>query len=163
MLNRPNLLTLLAALLCLAITPACPTSGAGGDDDDSVFDPCADYETAGDWADLDDDQRRDFMTCEVVPALTPMFQEFDGDEYANFGCVTCHGADPEAVDFEMPNGLQELDLSDFPFSSHPDPDTAAYGEFMEDDVLPAMADLLGRSTDFNDPNFFGCYDCHERP
>jgi len=166
--NQTNLLILLAALLGLAVAPACPSSGTGddddaSDDDDSVFDPCESYESAGDWDDLDDDQRRDFMTCEVMPALMPMFQEFDAEKYASFGCVTCHGEDRAAVNFEMPNGLVELDIGDFPFSSHPDPETAAFGEFMESEVLPAMADLLGRSTNFNDPDFFGCYGCHERP
>jgi len=158
-------LSRLLALSLLLFVAACPT--ANDDDsasnDDDAADPCADYEPSGAFDDMDDDEKRQFMTCVVMPDMTDAFQAFDADEYATFGCATCHGQDREAVDHEMPNGLEELPLAGFPFSESNDPEEAAFGEFMEDEVLPAMQAHLGRSSNFNDPNFFGCYGCHERP
>ncbi len=157
----------LLVLLGLAFAVGCPTSGddddAVGDDDDAVADPCADYAAPGAWEDLDEEERRAYMTCVVVPTMAPMFQEFDEERFAGFGCVTCHGEDREAVEHEMPNGLEELPLSGFPFSNSSDPDEAAIGAFMEDDVVGEMAQLLGRSRNPNSPDYFGCYDCHVRP
>jgi len=154
-----DLSLLLLAMGLLACGPAGDDDDAS--DDDDAVDVCADYETEGEWEDLDEDQRRLFMECEVVPEMRDLFQEFDADEYSNFSCDTCHGADREEVDHEMPNGLEELPMGGFPFSQSDDPEEAAYGEFMEQEVLGAMQDLLVRSSDFQDPEFFGCYGCHE--
>ena len=156
----------LLALLGLTFALGCPTTG---DDDDAANDDdaaglCDGYEEPDeDFADLSDAEKRAFMECMVVPTMEPLFQDFDADAYADFGCATCHGEDREDVDHEMPNGLEELPISGFPFSNSSDPEEAAYGEFMEDTVVSEMAALLGRSRNVNDPNYFGCYDCHERP
>lgn len=146
---------------------ACPTTGDDDDasnDDDAVADPCEGYEAPSEFDDMNDEEKRDYMTCVVVPEMAPRFQEFDADEYANFGCDTCHGDDRVEREHEMPNpDLYRLPLSGFPFSDDPDPEVAVYGDFMETEVSGNMADLLGRSSEFGDPDFFGCYGCHEQP
>ena len=155
---------LLLGSLLLAVA-GCPTSGGSGDDDDDTPppDPCEGYEQPdGVFADYSDEEQRLYMQCVVMPEFTPIFREFDADEYANFSCDTCHGEGSGAAgDFEMPNDdLFTLEFSGFPYSQDPDPEIAAYGEFMEDEVVFQMAELLGRSTDFQSPDFFGCYGCH---
>ena len=162
-------LTLLLLLSLLSLLVACPPGGgdddddSAGDDDDSVAadavcdDP--DYEAPGAWASLDHDQRKQYMACLVLPEMTDLFQEFDDGLYADFSCETCHGADREDVDYEMPNGVAPLAISDFPFSQHEDERLRAYGEFMEDEVYPTMAEFLGLQPT---PAQFSCYDCHEQ-
>jgi len=44
------------------------------------------------WSDsMSKDQQAAFMKKNVVPAMGPVFQAFDGKKYAEFGCKTCHG------------------------------------------------------------------------
>jgi len=156
--------SLLLGLVMFAIA-GCPTNGGSGDDDDDTPppNPCESYEQPdGVFADWTGDEQGLFMQCMVVPEFAPKFQEFDSEEYASFSCDTCHGeGSAEAGEFEMPNeDLFELDFNEFPYSQNADPEVAAYGEFMEDEVVFQMAELLGRSTQFGDPDFFGCYGCH---
>ncbi len=153
----------LLPLSLLLLLVACPTAGDDDDasNDDDAADPCDGYEASDVFDSMDDDEKRLFMTCVVLPEMTEIFQEFDAEEYADFHCASCHGDDREEVDHAMPNGLEALDPSDFPFSQNPDPHKREYGEFMGDEVVPAMRALLGRSSTFGAPDYFGCYDCHE--
>jgi hypothetical protein len=120
------------------------------------------YSDPDPWEDLDTEGRREFMNWEVFEPMKALFQDFDATEYADFDCETCHGDNMWAVDFDMPNGGPALSLSGFPFSQSSDPEEAAYGEFMEDDVIDDFVEILD-ITPFNPQTGegFGCYGCHE--
>jgi len=120
---------------------------------------------AASWQDLETlTEQREFMNWEVLPPMADAFQAFDADEFAEFDCETCHGDDMWQVEFEMPNGNTELPFDGFPFSESDDLEEAAFGEFMEDDVLPDMVELLDEEEyDPQTGTGFGCYECHERP
>ena len=62
---------------------------------------------------------------------------FDAEEYPSLECSHCHGEDAEDVDYEMPNGLLELD---FPLPN--DADTQRYEDFMDEQVVPQIAEYL---------------------
>ncbi|MFW6197618.1 MAG: hypothetical protein ACOC5B_02020 [Myxococcota bacterium] len=114
------------------------------------------------WEDMTFEERKDHMKLAVLPAMENRFQEFDPDAYADFGCESCHGEDPEGDDFAMPN-------SDLPVL--PSPESSEWTEmtsepssvvhFMMEDVVPDMATLLGEPTfDPETGEGFGCLDCH---
>lgn len=105
---------------------------------------------------LDHDQRIAFMKQKVVPAMTPVFQHHDAQDFAEFGCQTCHGAQAKDGHFDMPNpGLPKLDFQ------HMEDYKQADLEWMGKEVMPTMARLLGREpySDAN-PTGFGCLACH---
>lgn len=150
-----------AALLLVLLLPLLGCPPAGGDDDDAGDDDdSTEYEKPGDWQDMDFDQRKEYMTQIVEPAMQELFQEFDPVEYAEFSCSTCHGDDAEEVEYELPNSLEPLPLSGHPFSESSDPEEARYGEFMEDVVKPEMAPLVDQS--LVGAERFSCYSCHDQ-
>src|SRR5262245_60970202 len=55
------------------------------------------------WKDMKPEQRGKFMKEVVVPKMRDAFQQFDAKEFKKFGCPTCHGKDPKARKFKMPN------------------------------------------------------------
>jgi hypothetical protein len=106
---------------------------------------------------LDHDQRVQFMKERVVPAMKPLFQRHDAQEFADFGCKTCHGdAAAAAGDWHMPS--HELPAVDFAnLDRHDRRDL----DWMRDDILPAMARLLGeKPIGRHSPDGFGCLRCH---
>jgi hypothetical protein len=122
-------------------------SAAGGGSDAWSFDK------------LTDEQKADFMKKEVVPAMKPIFLAFDKKEFANFGCKTCHGKDPKASKYKMPNpDLEKLDFAALKAGKQ-HPKTA---KWMAEVVKPKMAALLKEAemTETN-PKGFGCLHCHE--
>lgn len=131
--------------------------------DDPTEDPTEDPTTVA-WEDMDDAARRAYMGEVVMPAMKASFQAFDADRFADFSCATCHGEDGGSIGFEMPNGLFPLSYGGFPYSASDDADTAAWGVFMETDVLPEMAELLGLPEyDRETGEGFGCFGCHAAP
>src|SRR5688572_2501744 len=61
---------------------------------------------------LSDEDKIKFMKTKVMPVMKPVFQKFDPKEYANFGCKTCHGKDPQKRKYEMPNpDIKPLDFA----------------------------------------------------
>lgn len=110
------------------------------------------------WDDMTDEQKGQYMTDVVMPEMRRLFQEHDAEEYAEFSCATCHGANAREVEFEMPNGLAPLDPAAVPGmfqSEHPG------AVFMTQRVWPRMAELLGEP--LYDPQThegFSCFDCH---
>jgi hypothetical protein len=87
------------------------------------------------------------------------FQKFDPKQYEKFGCKTCHGKDPKATKYKMPNPeLPKLDWAALDAGKQ-EPKTA---EFMAKVVKPQMAKILGEKEMSKDnPKGFACLDCHE--
>ena len=142
-----RVLALLPLMLCAL---ACPTSEP---DDVADDDDAAPYEQPAPWDDLDFEQRLEFMRELFEPQMREAFQGFDAELYADFKCETCHGADMEAAEYAMPNGLFTLDNRGRPIE--PTYNSERVGEFMDDEVVPLAEDLL-------DQGQFGCLSCHER-
>lgn len=108
---------------------------------------------------LTHDEKVKFMKTKVMPEMKPAFQKFDAKEYANFGCKTCHGKDPQKTKYKMPNpGLPKLDFAALKAGKQK-PEVA---KFMADVVKPEMARILQQPeyTEQN-PKGFGCLECHE--
>lgn len=105
---------------------------------------------------LDHDQRIAFMKQKVMPGMKPLFQNHDGKKYAEFGCRTCHGEQAKQGHFDMPNGkLPKLNFNDMSKFKKEDI------EWMHNDVLPAMAKLVGQEVRSKEnPKGFGCTECH---
>ena len=105
---------------------------------------------------LDHDQKMEFMKQKVVPAMKPLFQSHDAAKFAEFGCKTCHGKDPEASKFKMPD--PELPVLDFSDMSKFKPEDI---QWMKNDIMPTMAKTLQLPPHSADnPNGFGCLGCH---
>lgn len=111
-----------------------------------------------DWESMNDEQRGRYMAEVVMPEMRTLFTEFDGEEFANFSCATCHGENAHDVGFHMPNGLHPLDPSTIPamFGSS-DPMQV----FMTQRVWPRMAELL-HEPQYNPETHqgFSCMNCH---
>jgi hypothetical protein len=107
------------------------------------------------WADMNRDQRMEFMGLTVMPEMKKVFQGADPEGYKDFKCQTCHGEDMQKVDYKMPNGLFALTKPD------PMPDALEYDakttKFMADEVQPKMAALLGAEPGTT----FTCFSCHD--
>lgn len=111
---------------------------------------------------LTHEEQMDFMKKQVVPTMKPLFQKFDAKHYANFGCKTCHGKDPQKAKFKMPTpDLPKLDFEALKAGKQK-PEIA---KWMGEVVEPEMAKLLQRPV-YNpqapDPGQFGCLGCHEQ-
>ena len=130
--------------------------GSADDDDDATP-----YEPPGPWEDLEYLERIEYMEYIVEPSMRELFQEFDGELYADFGCETCHGEDPVDAEFEMPSGvLEPLSIAEINgLSTHPDPDIRRYSDFMGE-LKATMAPLIGQEP-FPEGDF-SCFDCHEQ-
>lgn len=108
------------------------------------------------FADLDLEQRAEFMKQKVLPAMGPLFREHDPTRYSDFGCKTCHGDDADTGDFDMPNeSLPVLDFADMKKFKPADI------EWMKTKIKPAMAKILGEAEHTaENPSGFGCLNCH---
>lgn len=114
------------------------------------------------WADMNPEQRGEYMANVVVPRLRPVFQAYDAEAYAEFNCATCHGENGHEVGFRMPNGLVPLDPMQIPsmFESE-DPEVQRVVQFMAGEVTPLMTELLGAQPyDPETHQGFGCMSCH---
>ncbi len=102
--------------------------------------------------------RSKFMKEHVTPTMKRAFQKFDPNEYADFGCKTCHGKNAREVHFHMPNpNLPKLDFAKLKAGKQ-EPKVAKWiGEVVE----PEMAKLLGAEVaSESNPKGFSCLDCH---
>jgi hypothetical protein len=89
------------------------------------------------FSELSDDEKAAYMSSDVLPTMSAVFQGFDAEEYADFSCASCHVQGSTDGSFSMPDaGLPPLREADFPYESD-------IGVFMEDEVLATMKDLLG--------------------
>lgn len=109
------------------------------------------------WASKNAEQRFGFMAAKVHPGMQAVFAEYD-DSYADdFTCQTCHGLEPELVDYAMPTP----DL-------YPLPRDNAIGQTMEDDpevgnfmmgkVVPSLQTML--SEGHGGATKVTCFTCH---
>lgn len=155
---------LLMTLILAACGGAAPTSGGEGTATDGTAATGGEQASASPFAGRDFDsltaeEKGEFMEQVVVPAMKPMFQEFDGAKFADFGCRTCHGQNAREVGFRMPNGVHPLDPAHMPTM---DGDDGRWMRFMAEQVKPKMAELLGEAewTPTNQDGF-GCFHCHD--
>ena len=107
------------------------------------------------FAQLDPEQRKQFMEQKVLPALKPIFQNHDAQKFAKFQCETCHGTGAAQGRFDMPNAeLPKLtnDMSKFEKRDI---------EWMEREVSPTVAKLL-QMPEYSkeNPKGFSCLACH---
>jgi hypothetical protein len=109
---------------------------------------------------LDHAQQIEFMKQKVVPAMKPIFQKHDAKRYAEFGCTTCHGDQAKDGKFDMPNpGLPKIGVTKEFYAKFKPEDL----QWMGQEVLPTMANLLQEQPSFTDPapkEGFGCAGCH---
>lgn len=136
--------------------PATNTSGVRARADDEIPRPPAP------WAEMDHAARSGFMASQVVPYMSELFQEYDSEEYASFGCVDCHGAGAAARDFAMPSpDLLALHPSGSPEQQAMVQEHPRMVRFMFNHVVPAMKTMLG-AEDYNEETGegFSCYTCH---
>jgi len=108
---------------------------------------------------LSHDDQRKLMKTKVMPAMKAAFQAFDKKKFAHFTCKTCHGKDPKAVKYKMPNPeLPKLDFAALKVGKQK-PKTA---KFMTEVVRPKMAEILHEpEASQQHPDGFACLDCHE--
>ncbi len=110
------------------------------------------------WSEMNHEEKEMDMIARFLPIMTEVFQEHDAEEFGNFGCESCHGADMRERNFEMPSAhLPPVAL----------PGTPAYREmashepemmrFMEEGVTPTMQTMLGMGATFT------CNGCHPTP
>jgi hypothetical protein len=109
------------------------------------------------------EQRGKYMKEVVVPAMRPVFQQFDGDEFKKFGCDTCHGKQAKARKFKMPNP-EIFALPGTPAGFAPLMEKKPkMMKFMGEVVKPQMAALLG-VPEFDpkkaEAGGFSCAGCH---
>jgi len=108
------------------------------------------------FADLDLEQRAEFMKQKIVPAMMPLFRKHAPAKYPEIGCPTCHGEGAAHGDFDMPN--EKLPVLDFADMSKFKPEDI---EWMKSTIKPTMARLLREPEHTADnPGGFGCLDCH---
>jgi hypothetical protein len=145
-------LTFLAALFLAAACggKSTPTTTTGGEGTAVAVLPDVPFDQ------LDHDQQIQFMKEKVVPTMAPLFQAHDPEEFAEFGCKTCHGPDADKGELDMPNaGLPKLNFADMSKFKQRDI------EWMSKVIKPKMAELLGEAEYTEEhPEGFGCLHCH---
>ena len=163
-MTRPLLSWFLAALLFAPLSaceppPDVPDDDDDADDDDDDDDDDGPYVPSGPWSELSYAERITFMEQLVMPAMREIFVGENAASYPGLSCETCHGSYAVSNDYRMPNGLYPLSLDDFPLTNSPDHQVAQAAVFMEEEVKPIMADLLGLEP--FPTGDFGCFSCHE--
>jgi hypothetical protein len=129
----------------------------GDKDTDTSGDTAADTteELVCDDTTWDDEGSAEFMSSCVLPEMAALFEEYDGEAYADFSCTSCHGDDLGGGSYAMP-GAVAISVRE------QDPNSDLY-QFMYGSVMPTMAGIIGReaydvSTGEGD---FSCYSCHQ--
>jgi len=127
-------------------------SAAGSGSDTATEEPKSEFDK------LSHDDKIKFMKTKVMPVMKPIFQKFDPKEYANFGCKTCHGKDPQKSKYKMPNpDLKPLDFAAIKAGK----EEPKMVEFMSKTVKPEMAKIFGvAEMSQTEPKGFGCLNCH---
>lgn len=146
-----GLLTI-AAAACAETTASAPAPAAAAK-------PAGAAEVG--WAEMNKDQRIDYMKSVVLPRMKQVFSSFNPDRYGKMNCMTCHGDSAADGSFKMPNPkLPKLPNTSDGFKKLA-ADKPAVMEFMKNEVKPKMAALLG-AAEYNPEtkSGFGCMECH---
>ncbi|WP_437971941.1 hypothetical protein WMF04_22815 [Sorangium sp. So ce260] len=142
---------------------ACLFVAACGGADDGEQDP-TDGEPA--WKDMSFEERTTYMTNVVMPRMKRVFVAYDA-KYETMDCTTCHGDDAVARAYAMPSpqiaplpGSEEGFLEWVGDPEHPE--RQAWTDFMFNEVVPEMADLLqvARFDPTTMTGEFSCGNCH---
>ena len=114
------------------------------------------------WAEMDAAARAQYMSSHVAPYFKAVFQEFDAERYADFGCATCHGPNATARGFEMPNpSLFALHPTGSPEQQQMAQDHPRMVRLMFNHVVPPMrAAVQGEDFNADTGEGFSCYTCH---
>jgi len=114
------------------------------------------------WAEMDQAARAQYMGRVIVPYFRELFQEYDPERYASFGCATCHGSEMTERGFAMPNpDILELHPTGTPEQQQMAQDHPRMVRLMFNHVVPPMRHAL--QMDPYDPDTgegFSCYTCH---
>ena len=105
------------------------------------------------WARMTPQQKYDYMRSAVMPEMRALFARFDPHRYAEMGCSPCHARGPGNPDYLMPNDDLLLDPSACVEVPGSDPSVIAMSHFMDEQVGPTMARLLGKPWN-------SCFWCH---
>lgn len=101
------------------------------------------------------EQQIAYMKEKVIPAMTPVFQGYDAETYADFGCETCHGSEYKTPTEYLPT-LTMKDGQLLAFEEYPE-----VAKMMAEKVVPAMAAALGMEPyNAETQQGFGCGGCH---
>jgi len=135
---------------CGSKSPSTTTTPTGGEGSAAVTLPDVPFEN------LDHEQREEFMKQKVVPVMKALFQKHDADDFADFGCQTCHGPQVKDDQFAMPNpNLPKLNLRDLGNFKKEDV------EWMQHEIAPTMSKILNLPmASKENPKGFGCPVCH---
>jgi hypothetical protein len=111
------------------------------------------------WADMNGDQRHEFMEHTVLPHMKEKFVAYDAAEFGEMNCKTCHGGGVDDGSFEMPNpDILPLDFGHMDLLT---PEQTKTADFMHTVVVPEMASLLGEEPyNLETQKGFGCLGCH---
>lgn len=114
------------------------------------------------WAEMSAEERGRYMAEVVLPYFRALFQEYDAERYADFGCQTCHGAAMNERGFAMPNpDLMPLHPSGSPEQRQMVEEHPRMVRFMFNHVVPAArAAVDGAPYDPETREGFGCFSCH---
>lgn len=116
------------------------------------------------WEQMSKKERDRYMEKVVNPKMKALFQAYDRQEFAKFGCSSCHGKNAKAKKYEMPNpGLPVLPDTEEEFMATVMKKKPEAVKFMGEKVVPLMAELLGKPA-FDPkaprPDAFSCEGCH---
>jgi hypothetical protein len=113
------------------------------------------------WDKMDRSDRMALMKKVVFPTMRKEFQAFDAKRYANFKCITCHGAGVSDGSYKMPNPeLPKLPSSKEGWEKIMK-EKGDMLKFMKEHVKPEMASMLGmKPYDMKTKTGFGCGNCH---
>ncbi len=160
------------ALFALAFAAGCGGAEPTPEEEAAESETTTDTSTAGGedtipspptpWAEMSFDDKKAWMALEVTPRMAELFEGYDAERFAGFGCEGCHGENAQERDYEMPNptiftlyktGSQEqLEMVN---------DMRPMVNFMFRDVVPAMRTMLGQERfDAETGEGFGCFACH---
>jgi len=137
----------LCSWLVMACSPSDPNSGVT------------------EWKDMTHSDRLTFMGTKVFQKVRKMFEEHDPARYGGgkFACTNCHGPEPKARKYKMPNpALLKLDPDNLPGPDTKDnPHFKKYGTFMREKIVPTMKELFATVKNPIAEKFF-CFHCHTK-
>jgi hypothetical protein len=110
------------------------------------------------WSTMSHADREMDMVGRFLPIMAEVFREHDSEEFAHFGCESCHGDDMRERNFAMPSPhLPPVPLAGTPGYAQMQASEGEMVRFMEEGVNPPMQTMLGMGATFT------CNGCHPLP